>query len=111
MTRVTTHVLDTSNGCPASGLTVRLERLEPNGYSAVASAETDQDGRIGGWGSGRVPAGRHRLVFETGSWFRAQGRETMYPEVVVHFEVQSGIPHYHLPLLLAPFGYTTYRGS
>jgi 5-hydroxyisourate hydrolase len=50
-------------------------------------------------------------VFETGAWFRAAGRDTLYPEVVVDFQVQAEVPHYHLPLLLSPFGYSTYRGS
>ncbi|MGH7528377.1 MAG: hydroxyisourate hydrolase [Gemmatimonadales bacterium] len=111
MTRITSHVLDTSSGRPATGLRVRLERVEPAGLSAVASATTDPDGRIREWLPDGVPAGRYRLIFETGAWFRAAGRETLYPEVVIHFEVADGMPHYHLPLLLAPFGYSTYRGS
>ncbi|MGH7536315.1 MAG: hydroxyisourate hydrolase [Gemmatimonadales bacterium] len=111
MTRITSHVLDTSTGRPASGLAVRLERLDPAGPAPLASVSTDRDGRVGDWLPAGVPAGRYRLVFETGAWFRAAGRETLYPEVVVAFEVPEGVPHYHLPLLLAPFGYSTYRGS
>jgi 5-hydroxyisourate hydrolase len=79
----------------------------------IASASTDTDGRIRDWVPEGVPAGHYRLVFETGAWFRAEGRarDTLYPVVTIEFEVDEGVPHYHLPLLLAPFGYSTYRGS
>ena len=113
MTRITSHVLDTGEGRPAAGLTVRLEQPSPGTGAPVplASTRTDADGRVGDWLPGGVAAGRYRLVFETGAWFRAAGRDTLYPEVVVDFQVQDGVPHYHLPLLLSPFGYSTYRGS
>ena len=111
MTRITSHVLDTSTGRPASGLSVKLERAGSDGPALVASATTDADGRIRDWIPAGVPAGRYRLVFETGTWFRAAKRETLYPLVIIEFEVEDGVPHYHLPLLLAPFGYSTYRGS
>jgi 5-hydroxyisourate hydrolase len=111
MTRISSHVLDTSTGRPASGLGVRLERWEGKAAASVATATTDGDGRIRDWIPEGVPPGRYRLVFETGGWFRATGRETLYPEVIVEFEVGDGVPHYHLPLLLSPFGYSTYRGS
>ena len=113
MTRITSHVLDTSAGRPAAGLTVRLERADPgtSAVAALASATTDADGRVRDWLPAGVPAGRYRLVFETGAWFRALGRETLYPEVIIDFEVGDGVPHCHLPLLLSAFGYSTYRGS
>jgi 5-hydroxyisourate hydrolase len=111
MTRITTHVLDTAAGRPASGIAVRLERSGAPGPAPLASATTDGDGRVRDWLPAGVPAGRYRLVFETGPWFRAAARETLYPEVIVEFEIPDGVPHYHLPLLLAPFGYSTYRGS
>ena len=113
MTRITSHVLDTSAGRPAAGLLVRLEQPGPGPSAAVplASATTDGDGRVRDWLPAGVPAGRYRLVFETGAWFRAAGRDTLYPEVMIDFEVQDGVAHYHLPLLLSPFGYSTYRGS
>jgi 5-hydroxyisourate hydrolase len=112
MTGITSHVLDTSAGRPASGMTVRLERPGASDPTPLASAVTDADGRVGDWLSGGgVPPGRYRLVFETGAWFHAAGRQTLYGEVVIDFQVQDGVPHYHLPLLLAPFGYSTYRGS
>jgi len=113
MTRITSHVLDTSAGRPAAGLTVRLERPGRGaaGTATLASATTDAEGRISDWLPAGVSAGRYRIVFETGAWFRAAGRETLYPEVAVDFEVQDGVSHYHLPLLLSPFGYSTYRGT
>jgi 5-hydroxyisourate hydrolase len=111
MTRITTHVLDTSAGRPAAGIVVRLDRVVGAGTDVVASGVTDADGRVGDWLPGGVRAGRYRLVFETGSWFRVSGRVSIYPEIVIHFEVEDTVPHYHLPLLLAPFGYSTYRGS
>jgi 5-hydroxyisourate hydrolase len=91
-------------------LTVRLERADGSA-TPLASAITDGEGRVRDWLPGGVPAGRYRLVFETGAWFRAAGQETLYPEVVIEFEALEGSPHYHLPLLLSPFGYSTYRGS
>ena len=112
MIRITSHVLDTGTGGPAAGLTVRLEQPSRGGGAApLASATTDTDGRVRDWLPGGVPAGRYRLVFETGTWFHATGRDTLYPEVVIDFEVRDGVSHYHLPLLLSPFGYSTYRGS
>jgi 5-hydroxyisourate hydrolase len=113
MTRITSHVLDTSAGGPAAGLTVRLEQSGPGagGPAPLAIATTDADGRVRDWLPAGVPAGRYRLVFETGAWFRAAGRDTLYAEVAIDFEVRDGASHYHLPLLLSPFGYSTYRGS
>jgi 5-hydroxyisourate hydrolase len=111
MTRITSHVLDTSVGRPACGLTVKLERSDRGAPTLVASATTDDDGRIRDWIPAGVAAGHYRLVFETGPWFRAAGRDTLYSVVIIEFEVQEGVPHYHLPLLLSPFGYSTYRGS
>ena len=113
MTRITSHALDTSTGRPAAGLMVRLEQSDggAGGPAPLASATTDADGRVRDWLPAGVPAGRYRLVFETGAWFRAAGRDTLYPEVMIDFEVQDGVAHYHLPLLLSPFGYSTYRGS
>ncbi len=111
MTRITTHVLDTTTGRPAAGITVKLEQLNSAGPLPVAEAVTDADGRVGDWLPKGVAAGHYRLVFHTGTWFRASQRESFYPEVVVHFTVRRGEPHYHVPLLVAPYGYSTYRGS
>lgn len=101
---VSTHVLDAALGRPAVGMAVRLERADG---TPVADARTDDDGRVADLGS--PEPGAHRLVFGTGEWFAAQGRETFYPEVVVTFTLGAG--HHHVPLLLSPYGYSTYRGS
>jgi 5-hydroxyisourate hydrolase len=113
MTRITSHVLDTSTGRPAPGLLVRLEQPRPGSSAAalIGSATTDADGRVRDWLPAGIPAGRYRLVFETGAWFRASGRQTLYHEVIIDFEVDDAVPHCHLPLLLSAFGYSTYRGS
>jgi 5-hydroxyisourate hydrolase len=104
MSSVTTHVLDAAVGRPAAGMRVRLERADG---SLVAEARTDDDGRVRGLGEPQP--GEHRIVFATGEWFAAQSRETFYPEVVVTFRLGDG--HHHVPLLLSPFAYSTYRGS
>ena len=101
---VSTHVLDAALGRPAVGMAVRLERADG---TPVADARTDDDGRVADLGS--PEPGAHRLVFGTGEWFAAQGRETFYPEVVVTFTLGAG--HHHVPLLLSPYAYSTYRGS
>jgi len=111
MTQITTHVLDTALGKPAAGIAVRLDRLEGATPVAIASARTDAEGRVRDWTAGALPAGRYRLVFDTGAWFRDAGRETLYPEIVIHVDLSDAEPHYHIPVLLSPFGYSTYRGS
>ena len=101
---VTTHVLDAALGRPAEGMQVRLERADG---TVVATAVTDSGGRV--VDLGEPEPGTHRLVFATGPWFAAAGRETFYPEVVVTVTLDGG--HFHLPLLLSPYAYSTYRGS
>jgi 5-hydroxyisourate hydrolase len=103
---ISTHVLDSGTGRPAAGVTVALYA----GDELVASATTDADGRCR-LVEGATGTGAHRLVFGTGEWFAAQGRETFYPEVVLTFAVREPADHHHVPLLLAPFAYSTYRGS
>jgi 5-hydroxyisourate hydrolase len=111
MTRVTTHVLDTATGRPAAGLAVRLQRVDPGPPVEVAAGATGPDGRLTDWLPEGVPPGRYRLVFATGAWFAASGRATLFPEIAVELELAGGDRGCHLPLLLAPFGYSTYRGS
>jgi 5-hydroxyisourate hydrolase len=103
---LSTHVLDTSIGRPAAGVPVRLEARGDGGWQHVADGRTDADGRIAGWGV--EAAGVYRLVFATGDYL---GQDAFYPEAAVAFRVADPAEHYHVPLLLSPFGYSTYRGS
>ncbi len=103
---VSTHVLDSVLGRPAVGVAVRLLA----GDDVVAEGVTDADGRCR-LTEEATAAGPHRLVFDTGAWFAAQDRAAFYPEVVLAFAVQEPAEHHHVPLLLAPFAYSTYRGS
>lgn len=108
MSAITTHVLDTARGRPAQGVPVRLER----GGEVLGRGETDSDGRLRDLLSGGPLAfGTYRLVFDTARYFESQGVEGFYPEVRVDFEVRDAARHFHVPLLLSPFGYSTYRGS
>jgi 5-hydroxyisourate hydrolase len=113
MSAITTHVLDTSRGVPAAGVGVALHRAGDTGWRQVGGGTTDADGRVRdlAGADGPLGAGRYRLTFDTGAYFEATGRPVFYPEVSVAFTVGDGTGHYHLPLLLNPFGYSTYRGS
>jgi 5-hydroxyisourate hydrolase len=113
MSSLSTHVLDATNGRPAAELPVRLERLAaPDDADAavVAEAVTDADGRVAKLAAG-LGGGVYRLVFDTGRYFAASGTAAFYPQVVVTFSVRGPEQHYHVPLLLSPFAYSTYRGS
>jgi 5-hydroxyisourate hydrolase len=105
---LSTHVLDATSGRPAAGLTVRWESRGDDGWTEAQVGETDDDGRLRGWQPG---TGVHRLVFDTGAWFASTGTAGFYPEVAITFEVTAPDQHYHVPLLLSPFAYSTYRGS
>jgi 5-hydroxyisourate hydrolase len=104
VTTLSTHVLDTATGGPAVGMAVRLARWGGDGWETLAEETTDDDGRVSTFGD--LAAGRFRLGFETGGY----GNE-FYPFVHVVFTVDEHRPHYHVPLLLSPYGYSTYRGS
>jgi 5-hydroxyisourate hydrolase len=109
---LTTHVLDVALGRPARGVAVRLERLDGASFREVASGETDADGRAGALlAPGALERGTYRLRFDVGAYFAAGGRAAFYPYVEVAFAVEAPDQHYHVPLLLSPFGYSTYRGS
>jgi 5-hydroxyisourate hydrolase len=111
MTHITTHVLDASRGAPAEHVAVSLARhVEGGGTEHVAAALTDADGRAA-LGPDALEPGMYQLAFGTGAYFADQGVETFYPLAIVTFTVASGRPHYHVPLLLSPFAYSTYRGS
>lgn len=111
MARITSHVLDTMRGRPAAGLEIRLLRLGAEGCRQLASKTTDADGRVADFEAGELAAGDYRLHFLTGPYFEALALETFYPLVEIVFTVSDETQHYHVPLLLNPFGYTTYRGS
>lgn len=110
---LSTHVLDAAVGRPAAGVAVRLESLRPDGsWAAAGAGRTDADGRLRDWLGPDVPAaGRHRLVFDTGAYFAAAGVAAFFPAVTVEFEVTASAEHHHVPLLLSPFAYSTYKGS
>ncbi len=111
---LSTHVLDAARGRPAAGVAVTLQSRDGAGWVPVARATTDGDGRVRTWAGlpgGSASAGDHRLVFATGPWFAAQGLHAFYPEVVVTFTVTDPREHHHVPLLLSPYAYSTYRGS
>lgn len=111
---ITTHVLDTARGTPATSLRVTLERGAPDapgGWEQIGSGRTDADGRIAALGPPALPADRYRLRFETGAYFAAQQTAAFYPEVTVVIDLSDPDAHYHVPLLLSPFAYSTYRGS
>jgi 5-hydroxyisourate hydrolase len=123
---LSTHVLDATSGRPAAGVPVRLERRGPDGWSPAGSGQTDPDGRLrlAGGADGPEPGaepgpgpgpgfepGVYRITFDTGSYFQSRGIASFYPEVTVTFEMTGPGEHYHVPLLLSPFAYSTYRGS
>ena len=111
---ISTHVLDTARGRPAAGVPVLLERADGSeGDVVVARATTDTDGRVRELvpSGAALAAGHYRLTFDTGAYFETQGVEGFYPRIAVLFALREPSQHHHVPLLLSPFGYATYRGS
>ena len=110
---ITTHVLDTALGRPAEGIDVRLERAEgASSFGEIARGRTNADGRIGDLlPAGSLAAGTYRLTFDVAGYFERTSRPSFYPEVAVAFTIEGPDEHYHVPLLLSPYGYSTYRGS
>lgn len=111
--KISTHILDLVRGKPATGVAVRLEKQEQSGWRLLASQSTDRDGRCGQLlPSGADPAaGLYRLAFDTGEYYEAQKLIPLYPVVEITFQVRDGETEFHIPVLLSPNGYTTYRGS
>ena len=108
---ITTHVLDTALGKPAAGVQLVLERVD-DGHGVLARGVTDADGRVADLlAPGSLAAGTYRITFDTAGYFAATDRQSFYPSVSVVFEIRDPAQHYHVPLLLSPFGYSTYRGS
>ena len=105
---ISTHVLDTARGGPAAGVAVTLSRRDAKGaWSEVASAVTDADGRVKEFSAAPIESGEYRLAFDTKAYFEGAA---FYPEVSIVFTVTDRTAHHHVPLLVAPFGYSTYRG-
>lgn len=113
MSTLSTHVLDTSRGRPAAGLPVVLARRDGDGWVELARGVTSADGRVKDFlppGTELEPA-VYRLSFDTAAYYRAQKERGFYPSVELVFEVTAANEHYHVPLLLSPYGFSTYRGS
>jgi 5-hydroxyisourate hydrolase len=120
---LSTHVLDATTGRPAAGVRVRLERADDDGWAPAGEGTTGPDGRLrlsgdphdprdpGDPAAGGGEPGIYRLTFGSGAYFQARGSATFYPEVSITFEMTDRAEHYHVPLLLSPFAYSTYRGS
>lgn len=108
VSHLTTHVLDAAQGLPAPGVPVQLFASDG---SLIAEAVTDADGRAKQLGPEQLEPGVYRLRFDTGAYFAARSIPTFYPEAVLAFVIDDADRHYHVPLLLSPFAYSTYRGS
>ena len=114
MSTISTHILDTSRGKPASGVAVYLEsQNHDETWEALTHAWTDDEGRVKPFFllEEPLPAGIYRLVFDTDAYFSGLDSESFYPQVCVVFQIGEEPQHYHIPLLLSPFGYSTYRGT
>lgn len=108
---ITTHVLDTGSGRPAAGVAARLEARTAGCWRSIADGVTDADGRIKDLGPEQLDAGTYRIEYQTGEYFQATNTETFFPTVALTFSLTDPTQHYHVPLLLSPFAYSTYRGS
>jgi 5-hydroxyisourate hydrolase len=109
---ITTHVLDTALGRPAAHVPVVLELAVGDGWRVIGAGATDDDGRLRTLTpAGPVQPGTYRIRFDTTAYFTAQKSEGFFPLVEIQFAVRDGAAHYHVPLLLSPYGYSTYRGS
>ena len=112
MSQITTHVLDTSKGAPAKGITIILQEFSNDNWQEIGSGITNADGRLSKLlaQDKLLEKGSYRLTFKLEAYFEAQNKDVFYPEATVEFKV-SDHSHYHIPLLLSPYGYSTYRGS
>jgi len=109
---ITTHVLDVAQGRPGKAIAIELERVENNVWHLVGGGVTDDDGRLRTLTpQGAVQPGTYRIRFQTGAYFDAQATPGFFPVVEIQFTVADGAQHYHVPLLLSPYGFSTYRGS
>jgi len=110
---ISVHVLDQQTGLPAQGMQVELESVQGDGWARISQGRTNADGRIATlYPAGQaLQPGRYRITFQTGDWYTARAASTFYPKVEVVIDADGSLPHYHVPLLLSPYGYSTYRGS
>jgi 5-hydroxyisourate hydrolase len=112
MSKISAHVLDTALGKPAQGLLLRIDLLAEGTFRNLGSDQTNSDGRVPDLLHGQaLQAGTYRVVFDTEPYLRATGQNVFYPYVEIVFRVASASENYHIPLLLSPYGYSTYRGS
>lgn len=111
VSHITTHILDTATGTPATSVNVELHARNGQTWSQIATGTTDTDGRVKELGPEKLPSGTYQLRFNTGAYFASINTETFFPEVSLTFTVQQSQDHYHVPLLLSPFAYSTYRGN
>jgi len=114
MSQITTHVLDTALGKPAAGIPVLLSQADPEQpeqWLAVDQGITNEDGRVASFGPDKLGAGTYRIRFEIAPYLNSSGQPVFYPYAEVVFSIDNSGEHYHIPLLLSPFGYSTYRGS
>ena len=113
MSKITSHVLDASKGKPAADVTIVLERNDKDSWVEISRAQTNSDGGAPDlWKDGmKLEPGIYKLTFETHKYFQGLGLQAFYPQVPIIFEIHDAAQHYHVPLLLSPFGYSTYRGS
>ena len=107
------HVLNLENGLPSAGVSVTLEQQVGDHWQALSKGVTNQQGRIAELfpANRSMTPGEYRVVFKTGDYYKKANRETFFPEVPVIFQVKQADQHYHIPLLLSPYGFSTYRGS
>ncbi|WP_034948885.1 hydroxyisourate hydrolase [Erwinia oleae] len=107
------HVLNLQTGTPTAGIAVDLEQKQENGWKKLASGTTDDNGRIGAlFPAGKILShGDYKVVFQTGNYYQKIKQPTFFPEIPVIFHVEKDGDHYHIPLLLSPYGYSTYRGN
>ncbi|MFE3073979.1 hydroxyisourate hydrolase [Streptomyces sp. NPDC059247] len=108
---ISVRVIDSTNGCPVADLAVTLHAREHGGWPALTRTRTDNAGRVGSLSGEALPHGFYRLVFETGAYFAERAVDSLYAEVIVSLHHQGDPNHLHIPLLLSPFSYTTYRGN
>jgi len=113
VSQITTHILDTATGRPAADVEITLSRRERESWQRIASGRTNEDGRVSDLVAAdmQLGAGTYRMHFATGTYLEKRGAPAFYPFIDVVFVLDDGGEHYHIPLLLSPFGYSTYRGS